>query len=75
MFKAAVFPDERPDSRYSNILSLVLIPMTHMQFGVLPRLGNAHFLPWCPKRIWNYNEGRFEERVSAGDDGLMTIGN
>ncbi len=49
--------------------------MTHMQFGVLPRLGNAHFLPWCPKRIWNYNEGRFEERVSAGDDGLMTIGN
>ena len=49
--------------------------MTHMQFGALPLLGNAQFWLYRPWRIWNCNEGRFEERVSAGDNGLMTIGN
>ena len=49
--------------------------MTHMQFGALPLLDNAHFWLYRPKRIWNCNEGSFEEQVSADDDGLMTIGN
>ena len=75
MFKAAVFPDERPDSRNSNTLCLALTPMTHMQFGALPLLGNAQFWLYRPWRTRNCSEGRFKERVSADDDGLMTIGN
>lgn len=51
------------------------MPVTHMQFGVLPLLGNTQFWLYRPWRTQNCNEGRFEERVSADDDGLMTIGN
>ena len=75
MFKGAVFPDEGPDSRNSNTLCLALMPMTHMQFGVLPRLDNAQFWLYRLWRTRNCNEGRFKERVFADDDGLMTIGN
>lgn len=75
MFKAAVFPDEGLDSRYSNTLCLALMFMTHMQFGVLPLLGNAQFWLYRLWRTRNCSEGRFKERVSADDHGLMAIGN
>ena len=49
--------------------------MTHMQFGVLPLLGNAQFWLYRLWRTRNCNEGRFKEQVSADDHGLMAIGN